>query len=283
MILPKSIVFSSLFAALLLAAAGPGSAQGKPSSRSNPAAGTGWIGVVLGNGPNRPAGPRDLVGGDQERSRPEVQVSRVVLDGPAMKSGLRAGDRILEVDGVPVESVSGLIAAVSSHDVGSWIGLKIERKGKRREIRVRLDGRPERVRSLRFREGYIGMKAIDLPGTLRTHFGAPEDAGVMISQVADGGPAYTAGMEPGDVVYEVDGIPVRSAAHLRSLVAGGGVENKLEIRLMRDGLEIVLEAKVEDIPDEVLEEREKNREDRLGGRSSGIRKHSPPENDRLER
>jgi S1-C subfamily serine protease len=233
----KSTLFSFLLLAGLAAFSGLDAVQAQ--QRTSPASGTGWMGVLLGEAPSS-----------------GVLISRVLEGGPAMKSGLRAGDIIVEVDGAVVESTRGLISAVSGLDSGSWISMKVDRKGKKRELKVRLDGRPENLRTLKYREGYIGVDAIDIPESLREHFGAPENAGVMVSEVSEGDPAYIAGLELGDVIYEVNGTEVRSTRHLLGLIGGGGVENELEIRLMRHGLEIVLEPTVTATPDEALQARE---------------------------
>ncbi len=210
---------------------------------SNPASGTGWLGVMLGE-----AEPSD------DDSAAGVRVRRVLQDGPGMKGGLRAGDIIKEVEGVLVDSAGDLIRTISGMDTGSWITMKIHRRGKSREIRARLDGRPENTSGLKYREGYAGIQAIDLPETLQAHFGAPERSGVMVSEVDDGSPGHVSGLEPGDVVFEVDGEQVRSSGQLRELLGGAGVGNTLEIRAMRSGLAIVVECEVIELPDEAREQ-----------------------------
>lgn len=201
----------------------------------------GWIGVLLEN-PQRAgadAGSQPVEG---------VRISRLVQGGPAGDAGLRAGDVILKIDGHPAESVQGLIVAIGKREPGGWIEFTVDRRGKDRTVRVRLGDRPERTRGLETVEGWIGAEAIDLPPALREHFGASEDAGVMISALVEGGPGHVAGLELGDVVYEVDGMPVRSVRRFYSMIGGGGVENILEISLMRSGVEIVVEAKVSEQP-----------------------------------
>ena len=97
--------------------------------------------------------------------------------------------------------------------------------------------------------GRSGPKNPEFPEEFRLASGAPEDAGVMISAIVEGGPAEAAGLELGDVVYDVDGMPVASAADLTRLLAVAGVENTIELTLMRNGTEIVVEAVVQEEPD----------------------------------
>jgi serine protease Do len=201
----------------------------------------GWIGVLLEN-PER--------AGAEAGSQPVegVRISRLVQGGPAADAGLRAGDVILKIDGHPAESVQGLIAAIGTREPDGWVEFTVDRRGKERTVRVRLGNRPERTRGLETVEGWIGAEAIDLPPALREHFGASREAGVMISALEEGGPGHVAGLELGDVVYEVDGMPVRSSRRFLGMIAGGGIENVLEISLMRSGVEIVVEAKVAEQP-----------------------------------
>ena len=93
----------------------------------------------------------------------------------------------------------------------------------------------------------------------------------MISQIDDGSPGHVSGLELGDLVFEVDGEPVRSSGHLRELLGSGGVGNELEIRVMRNGLEIVVESEVVDVPEDVRAETDRMREEMRRRRSTGRR------------
>jgi serine protease Do len=200
--------------------------------------GAAWMGVMLG----RPEPASDGVPAG-------VQLMYVVADGPAARAGLRARDRVVAVNGSPVESPADLLAQLKKEAPGNWIPLDVVRGEDELDIRIRLGDRPEDTRNLRKRRGWIGAHAIDLPPALREHFGAPEDAGVMISEVITGSPAEAGGLRIGDVVFDIGGGPVRSLNVFHHRVSTGGVGNLLEIVAARDGVEIVVEALVEDTPE----------------------------------
>ena len=193
-----------------------------------------WLGVQLGR--------------SSDSSTEGVPVYRVIQDSPADKGGLRARDLITSVDGQAVLNNVELIERIQLHDTGSWIALTVDRGGEARDVRVRLTNRPENGK-MKPRTGWIGLRAIPLPPALREHFGAPEDSGVMISRIETGSPAESAGFELGDVVYEMDGRPLKNPAQLYKLLAGAGVGNRSEFLLMRWGLEVVLETTVEEAPE----------------------------------
>jgi len=194
-----------------------------------------WLGVVIG-------------GPGQSSSGEGVALRAIVEDGPAAKIGLRARDIVLTVNGEAVGSSRELIRRVQDLDVGSWITVTWERDGEEMEKRVRLGTFPDKRSNMTVRRGWIGVDAIELPPRLREHFGAPEDQGVMISEIVEGSPAEAAGFELGDVVYEIDGDPVGNVAELNSMVQGGGTGNKREFVVARNGAEIILESVIEVAP-----------------------------------
>jgi S1-C subfamily serine protease len=206
-----------------------------------------WLGVMLGSvfgGAER---------GDEGGEPSGVPIRLVVEDSPAAGAGLRAGDRILSVDGVEVASSPELLALLRGKNPGSWVPLGVERRGDEREFRIRLGARPTSTKKLKLRRGWVGVEAIDLTPALREHFGAPPDAGVMISAIAVGSPAEAAGFALGDVVYEILGYPVGSAKMLSRMLASGGIGNTLEASVARAGSILVLETVVVATPEEQSE------------------------------
>jgi serine protease Do len=66
-------------------------------------------------------------------------------------------------------------------------------------------------------------------------FGLKETTGVLIADVAPGGPAEQAGIERGDVVTAFDGKEVKSAADLPRLVAETPIGKTVTVRVLRKG------------------------------------------------
>ncbi|KIZ14246.1 S1C family serine protease [Streptomyces natalensis] len=62
----------------------------------------------------------------------------VVAGGPGAKAGIRAGDVITQVDGIPVHSGQELIVKVRSHRPGDTLTLSVQRGGKQRTVRLTL-------------------------------------------------------------------------------------------------------------------------------------------------
>jgi len=205
----------------------------------------GWLGVFLDSGGAPPQT------GDATEPVPVSEGVRVrgVIDGsPADEARLRAKDSIVAVDGTAVSGAAELMARLRDLGPGSFVKLSVKRAGHDLEISTVLGSRSENGNRWKLVRGWVGVEAIELPASLREHFGAPEDAGVLVSNVVAGSPAERSGIRVGDVIYEADGEPVTSAEGLSQIVTLGGVENDIDVVLARDGARIVVEPRIERAP-----------------------------------
>jgi len=93
-----------------------------------------------------------------------------------------------------------------------------------------LDSTPRRLAG-----GYLGVGLLDLTPELRTHFGVPEEAGVLVSKVEPGSPAEKAGIKVGDILTAVDGKPATSSIEVRSRIRSGDEGTQATVELWRKG------------------------------------------------
>jgi membrane-associated protease RseP (regulator of RpoE activity) len=88
---------------------------------------------------------------------------------------------------------------------------------------------------LLMRRGFLGVGLTELTPELRTHFGAPEDTGAMVSRVEPGSPAEKAGIKVGDIITSIDGEDVESTWGLMAKVRHFDDGEQVPIQIWRNG------------------------------------------------
>ena len=82
---------------------------------------------------------------------------------------------------------------------------------------------------------FLGVGLTELTPELRTHFGAADDAGVLVSKVVEESAAWRAGLRVGDVVTSFDGQPVASGGALARAVGEHEAGDAVTVEVLRDG------------------------------------------------
>lgn len=95
------------------------------------------------------------------------------------------------------------------------------------------------------RRGFLGVALLDLTPELRSYFGAPEDRGILISQVVDDSPAFAAGLRVGDVLTAVHGQPVEGVVGFQLTIARGREGDETDLECWRDGKPLTVHAALE--------------------------------------
>ena len=83
--------------------------------------------------------------------------------------------------------------------------------------------------------GWLGIEAQDLTPQLAESFQLSDTHGMLIAGVLRGGPADTAGIEPGDVIETINGDEIDNARSAMSQIAQSGPGARLKIRGIRAG------------------------------------------------
>lgn len=96
--------------------------------------------------------------------------------------------------------------------------------------------------------GWLGIEVRTLDPQLASHLGTAARKGVAIAGIVRGGPAYQAGMEPGDILTQMAGKPVDDAIQAINLIAGLKPGTALKAVVLRDEREIELKIKIGERP-----------------------------------
>ena len=189
-----------------------------------------------------------------------VLVSQITgEDSPAEKAGIQPGDVIVSLDGKPVDRVGQLQQEVGFRKPGDVVKVEVARKGGvRKTFDVRLEALPDSDLASATTDtsdavgddsvGATSGASINLLGvtvqavtpSLAQQLGVPRTTkGVMVTDIAPGGPAYDlqlttpAAGRAADIIETVEGKPVRTEAELRAALKAGGAGNIVTLGIQR--------------------------------------------------
>lgn len=166
-----------------------------------------YIGVLVGEVAELAAPP----GGELPEEYPErgAYVAEVTPGAPAASAGLRAGDVITGFAGEPVVSASDLLDQISARRIGDSAELTYVREGTKRQSQIEIAELPSEDDE--GDQGKLGLTLQTLTETMARSLGLRAGTrGTVIADVREGSPAEAAGLEPGDVIVQVDRQDVRS-------------------------------------------------------------------------
>jgi len=121
------------------------------------------------------------------------------------------------------------------------------------------------------RRGYLGMEVQDVSPEAADAFDLEGTRGAMVMRVLEGLPAAEGGLEPGDVILEMDGTEVENTRHLIDYVSAKGPDSKVELELLRDGERLERQVTLTERPSEGEEPARADSESSSGIEWMGIR------------
>ncbi|MGH8583181.1 MAG: DegQ family serine endoprotease [Gammaproteobacteria bacterium] len=178
----------------------------------------GWLGVLIQEVTRELA---ESFGMDRPHG---ALIAKVLPDGPAVGGGLKAGDVIVEFNGVAIERSSDLPPVVGGTAVGTKVPAKVVRDGKRIELSIKIGELPPQE-ALKLAAGGKSNAKVDARLKIAVRdLNRKEredldglDHGVMVESV-QAGPARSAGVRKGDIILMLNNEKVKDVDAFKLLV-----------------------------------------------------------------
>ncbi len=178
-------------------------------------------------------------------------VNKVVSKSPAAAAGFQKGDVITAFNGKQIDNPSILRNAVAQTPVGQKVTVEVFRDRKSTKLEVKIAEQPKDIAQAGLEEGGVpegaqdsalaGMEVRTLTSDIARQLGlSPNAAGVLVSDVASGSAAESAGVEQGDVIVEINHQPVRNINDYRRISSKLGKKAGALLLINRRGDELFL-------------------------------------------
>ena len=170
-------------------------------------------------------------------------VAQVTADSPASKGGLKQGDVITEVNGQKVDNASALQVAVSELPPGTAVKLGLVRNGQPTTVNLTLGAyhgtggqQADNNGDDGNHKARIGVSVANLDDQARQQFNIPASIkGVVVQDVKPGSPADDAGLQPGDVIEEMNRKPITSGSEFAATVQAAPADKDILLLVWSHG------------------------------------------------
>ncbi len=175
-------------------------------------------------------------------------VANVMEDGPAAAGGIKAGDVVIEFNGVDVTEMRRLPKIVADTEVGLAVDVYVWRDGEKTKLSVMVgeldddtvmaaangNGNGDAPKEVSIPE--LGMDVAVLSEDVREQFAMDENAkGVIVTAVSDMGSAAEKGIRPGDLIVEVSQEEVSEPAQITKRIEAARKTGRKSILLLVEG------------------------------------------------
>jgi serine protease Do len=162
-------------------------------------------------------------------------VTEVAEKSPAAEAGVKTGDVIVEFNGKPVPKSHEFPIVIADTPPGQKVTLKIVREKKEQTVAVRIGELPEEGEAgqLEARDPELGLRVQRITPEAARRLGLSSAKGVLVVEVQPGSPADQVGIEPADVIREVNQRPVSNVKEFERATRQGRRGDRILLLVQR--------------------------------------------------
>jgi serine protease Do len=177
-----------------------------------------------------------------------VLISQVEPNSPAAKAGLRSEDIILEYNGKETKTPRDLSMAVADTKIGVPAKLKVLRDGRTLNMDVavgekpaeRAEAKPSNNEEQSTEHAKLGVSVQNVDRENARQLNLKSTNGALVTDVESGSPADEGGVQPGDVIREINHKQVYDVRDLQSAIGGLRSGSTVLLSVVRQGQTLFL-------------------------------------------
>ena len=162
-------------------------------------------------------------------------VTEVTENSPAAEAGIKVGDVIVEFNGKALTKSPDLRTMIADTAPGQKTTLKIVREKLERVVSIRIGELPDDDGSqqVEVRDVELGLRVQRITPETSRRLALSSIKGVLVLEVQSGSPAEQAGIEPADVIREVNQKPVNNVKDFERAVRQGRRGDRILLLVQR--------------------------------------------------
>ena len=166
----------------------------------------GWLGISVQDI------TEDIAKNLNYKDKKGALVSDVFKGDPADKAGIKVGDIVIEINHKPIKDTHELLLTIATMQVGERVSIKAIRDGKEIAFQVVVAERKDKVDmvSAKGSTGHFGIAAQDITPEMAKQLGISREGGVIVTEVLNGSPADDVGIQPQDIIVQVNRVKINS-------------------------------------------------------------------------
>lgn len=154
-----------------------------------------------------------------------VFITEVFKDGPAMNSGIQAGDYIISVNGKDVKTIEQVQREVGSIRAGETAKFVVLRGKTKVEINVKIEERKDEISSDNSKL-WPGFTALPVTDKIRKELKLPSKInGVVVARIIAKSPASALRLQNGDIITAVNGTKISNVQEFYAAIDTTRIEN----------------------------------------------------------
>ncbi len=191
----------------------------------------GWLGIRAQDVSPQMASSLGIIRGGEM-----AVVTEVTEGSPAAEAGIKTSDVVVEFNGKPVPRSHDFPTVIADTPPGQKVTLKILREKKEQTVAIRIGELPdesEASQQIEAKDAEIGLRVQRITPDAARRLGMNSTKGVMVVEVQPGSPADLVGLEPADVIREVNQRPVNNVKDFQLALRQGRRGDRMLLLVQR--------------------------------------------------
>ena len=192
----------------------------------------GWLGVRAQDMPAAMAASLGLT----RNAGDLAVVTEVAESSPAAEAGVKVGDIIVEFNGKAVPRSHDFPSVIADTAPGQKVTLKLLRDKKEQTVGVKIGELPEDgdlIQQTEARDPELGLRVQRITPDAARRLGLSSSKGVLVIEVQPGSPADQVGIEPADVIREINQRPVSNVKEFERATRQGRRGDRILLLVQR--------------------------------------------------